>query len=67
MVFNALHALTFCVDSVDIHSIECITIFDPLSQKCPHCQYILTLTALEVEILVSTVLTCIGFDIYRYS
>ena len=30
MAFNALHALIFCVNSVDIHGIEYITSFDPL-------------------------------------
>ena len=36
IVLNALHALIFCLNSVDIdiiHSIQCIACFDPLYQS----------------------------------
>ena len=36
IALNALEILTPCVDNVDIHSIEHITLFNALYQQCQH-------------------------------
>ena len=39
IALNVLEIPMTCVDSVNIHSIECITCFDPLYQQCQHTQH----------------------------
>ena len=36
IALNALHALILCIDSVNIHNIQCIATFDPLYQPSQH-------------------------------
>ena len=50
MAFSALHALIFCVDSVDIASAFWLRkrAFH-LYQQCSHCQYILAHNVLNIQ------------------